>query len=189
MKNFALILFALTLVMAGCKKEEENVSYGGGSGSSTGQVTGPEGSSFTVTYPDGSTASLNGATVIGWDGGQLLNYNFWKQLRISVDGNTFFLRYNMVQDTDWSTEVQEEHGLYNFPFLLEYSSDMDDTFVELYCPFCDDFDENASGTVTLELDKPTVNGVYDVVGEIDATFTLNGQQTHIEGSFWAQELD
>ena len=191
MKNVFLVLALASLVLFGCEKEENEPTVntgGGGGGGSYGYVSGPQGANLSVTYPDGTTESLSGSSVIGWDGGQLLNGNFWKQLRISADGNTFFLRYNMVQGTDWEAEVAQEWGLYNFPFLLQYSADMTDTAVEWYCPSCDDFEENASGNVELELDVNTPGGMYDVVGSIDATFTINGLQTTVEGNFWAQEL-
>ena len=155
----------------------------------TGAYYGPEGASFTVTCPDGSTAQLEGETVVGWDGGQLLNYNYWRQLRMTVDGNTFFLRFNIPQETEWQDAVEGESSLYNFPFLLEYSSDMDDVYVELYCPSCDDFEGNASGTVTVELDASTPQGACEVVGTVDARVTVYSQDTEISGSFWATELD
>lgn len=126
-------------------------------------------------------------SVIGWDNGVLLELNYWRQLRISTDMGTFFLRYNLPADYDWETEIQGTHQFYNFPYLLEYSSDMNGMFVEVYCPSCDEVEGNASGMATVILDASTPLGTYAVLGEIDADFILNGQTTTIEGLFWLEE--
>ncbi|MEO0403913.1 MAG: hypothetical protein AAF193_03485, partial [Bacteroidota bacterium] len=174
MKRGILVFFAIAMIFASCKKEEEPTRGGSSSGSGFGFVTTPEGSSFTITFPDGSTETRSGDQVTGWHGGQLLNYNFYKQLIIYDGQESHYLRWSMLEDTDWEAEVQEEAGLYNFPFLLQYSQDMTSTVVEYYVPYSDDFEENASGDVQVELDKSILGEVYDVFGTVNATFTVNG---------------
>lgn len=190
MKKLLLLTFA-TIALVACNKEE-NESDGSGSGNTGGTggysyVDGTEGGEFTVTSPGGATETIAVSSVIGWDGGMLLNSNYWRQVRLSTSMGTFFLRYNLPQEYEWQTEIQGTHALYNFPFLLEYSSDMDGMFVELYCPTCDDVEGNAAGMATVVLDVPTPSGVNDIVGEIDAEFTHNGQTTTVEGLFWLEE--
>ncbi|NQX90610.1 MAG: hypothetical protein HRT74_00400 [Flavobacteriales bacterium] len=190
MKKGLLVFFAIAIALVSCKKEEEETTRSGGSsGTGFGYVTTPEGAVFTITHPDGTTESRSSDFVSGWHGGQLLNSNYWKQLIIYDGQESHYLRWNMLADADWEAEVQEEGGLYNFPFLLQYSQDMTGTIVEYYVPFSDDFEGNASGNVEVELDKSILGEVYDVFGSVDATFTVNGLQTHVEGNFWAKDLD
>lgn len=188
-----LLLFCAVLTLFACDKDDNEPS-GSNSGNSSGSggysyVSGPEGGDFTITHSDGSTENVAATAVIGWDGGMLLEGNYWRQLRLSTSVGTFFLRYNLPADYEWETEIQGTHSLYNFPYLLEYSTDMDGMYVEVYCPTCDDFEGNASGFATVVIDAPTPSGTYDVVGEIEADFTEFGQTTTIEGVFWAEELN
>lgn len=176
----------------GCEKNDESAPPTPPTPSVTvayNYVNSEEGSSFTLTLPDGSVENLSGSTIIGWDTGSLLNLNYFKQLRISSGSRTFYLRYNLVNGSTWQEEVAQSHSLYNTPFLLQFSSDMGETFVEWYCPSCPDIESNASGTVSLELDVNTPLGIYDMVGEVDATFTQGWDQYHITGKFWAENLD
>ena len=192
MKRFFLLAAAAALVLSSCEKDEEsntpttptpNVT------ASHSYVNSPEGASLTLTLPDGSEETLNGSVILGWDSGALLNSNYFRMLRISAGGRSFYLRYNLVNGSDWREEVGQEHGLYNTPFLLQFSADMASTVVEWYCPSCPDIESNASGTVSLELDVNTPLGIYDMVGEVDATFTEGFQEYRVTGRFWAEQLD
>ncbi|MGF1565578.1 MAG: hypothetical protein ACFCUH_09435 [Flavobacteriales bacterium] len=192
MKRFIFMACSAALFLVGCEKDDESNTPTPSPPSVTvahSYVNSEEGSSFTLTLPDGSIENLSGSTIIGWDTGSLLNLNYFKQLRISSGGRTFYLRYNLVNGSTWRDEVEQTHSLYNTPFLLQFSSDMSDTVVEWYCPSCQDINGNASGTVTLLLDVNTPLGVYDMVGEVDATFTQGWDQYHVTGKFWAQNLD
>jgi hypothetical protein len=193
MKKLLLLTFA-ALTLVACKKDEENGSNSsatnsGSGGGDFGYVAGPEGGEIVVTYPDGTSEELAVTSIIGWDGGNLLNYNYWKQIRLGTEMGTFFLRYNLLQEHDWQTEVQGLNEFYNFPFLLQYSQDMDDKIVELYCPSCDDIEGNASGQVNLTTNVPTPSGTYDVIGTFFAEFTEFGQTIEVSGTFWAEELN
>lgn len=180
------------LFLVGCEKDDESttpITPAPVVSTAYGYVNSPEGSSLTLTLPDGSEETLNGSAILGWDSGALLNGNYFRMLRISGGGRTFYLRYNLLEGSDWRAEVAQEHTLYNTPFLLQFSADMTSTVVEWYCPSCPDIESNASGTVSLELDVNTPLGIYDMVGEVDATFTEGFQEYRVTGRFWAEQLD
>ena len=172
-----------------CKKEEETSgNTGGGGATSYGYVTTPEGVSLKITHPDGTVENRSGDNVNGWSSGQLLNLNFYRQLSLYDGEQSWFLRYSLLQDADVDAELYTEQALYNQPFLLQWTADMDDTIVEFYAPFSDEIEGNSTGTVTLEKDVNTPLGIYEVVGTIDATFTNNGLTYTVEGNFWAEDL-
>ena len=178
------------LLFNSCKKDEENTGRAASNGGTQyGVVTTPEGCSFEITYPDGTTEVRTGTSVSGWNGGQLLNLNFFRQLSIYDGQDSWFLRFSMVQGTDWENEVLGEHDLYDFPFLLQWSADMDETVVEFYSPNNDEIEGNSYGTVVLTPNIQVAGSTYELYGEVDASFTVYGQTTTVSGAFWAQELD
>ena len=192
-KLFCLGILALCMLLGSCKKEEEeNRGSVGGNGSGSGLygvITTPEGCSFDITYPDGTTETRTGTSVSGWSGGQLLNLNFFRQLSLYDGQDSWFLRFSMPQGTDWETEVLGTHDLYSIPFLLQWSQDMDETIVEFYSPGNDEIEGNSYGTVELVPNIQVAGDTYDLWGTVDASFTVYGQTTTVSGVFWAQDID
>lgn len=185
-----LCLVGAALLFNSCKKDEENSGPPASNGGTQyGFVSTPEGCSFEITYPDGSTEERTGSFVSGWNSGQLLNYNFFRQLSINDGEDSWFLRFSMVQGTDWENEVLGEHSLYSTPFLLQWTQDMDETVVEFYSPNNDVIQGNSFGTVLLTPNVQVAGTTYDLIGEVEASFTSFGQTTSVSGVFWVQELD
>ncbi|MGB6035708.1 MAG: hypothetical protein WBG42_05540, partial [Cryomorphaceae bacterium] len=57
-------------------------------------VSGDEGSTFDITYPDGTTVSTGGTSVNDANG-QLLDFDYYRQFLISTDTATFFFRISI----------------------------------------------------------------------------------------------
>lgn len=187
------VMMALSFTITGCNDDDDDDN--GNSGPPAGgyaYISGPEGVSLDITYPDGSTESESGTFVSGWDGGQLLNLNYYRQLRFSTDSTTFFFRINIPRDTASADVLERTHNLYNFPVLLQNTGDLGEVLPELYCPFEDEgtpLGGNAEGTLTIERDVQTPLGVYSIIGEVNATFINNGQSTTVTGNFYSEEFD
>jgi hypothetical protein len=118
--------------------------------------------------------------------------NYYRQLRFSTDSATFFFRINIPQDTASADVLTRTHDLYNFPVLLQDTQFLSDVLPELYCPFEDEgtpLGGNASGTINIRRDVSTPQGVYSIIGEVNASFTNNGQETTVVGHFYSEDFD
>lgn len=186
-------ILALSIAISGCNDDDDD------DGNTAGPppqpyafISGPTGVNLDITFPDGSTESQSGTFVTGWDGGQLLNLNYFRQLRFSTDSTTFFFRINIPQDTASADVLVRTHELYGFPVLLQDTQFLGEVLPELYCPFEDEgtpLGGNASGTLKIERDVNTALGTYSIIGEVNALFINNGQETQVEGFFYSEEFD
>jgi hypothetical protein len=188
MKKLALILSIFSLVA--CKKEDANpITTTNNPTSDFAFVTSEQGSSFVVFLPDGSSQTLSGQTILGWDGGALLNGSFYRLLRIQVGSTYCYLRFSFPQGTDWENEVQQERSLLEFPFELQESANMSDVVAEWYAPSSNEWLGNASGTVHVLLNQDISGETYDVVGSVEATFYSSlGNSYILNGHFWKKTI-
>lgn len=187
--RIVLLIFALGLlhITIGCKDSSTSPGIG-----DYAFLSGPEGSKITLTYADGSNESVGSDRVMGWLSGQLLEGNYFRQLRIVTDIGTMDLRISVPEDVSFNDIVDGQHELRGTRLLLEETAALDSPVAELFFGFSDDFDglENATGTVTIEQDINHEEQTYDIVGEIDATIiNLDGGSVGISGNFWKQEAD
>jgi len=151
-------------------------------------VSGAEGSTFDITYPDGTTVSTSGTNVNDADG-QLLDLDYYRQFLIFTDTATFFFRISIPQDTSASDAVNKDHTLFPFRLDLQDTGGMTEVFSEFYSISGSPFTGNAEGTIKISRDVPTTLGVYSVIGEVDATFNaFTSQETNVVGYFWAEEF-
>jgi hypothetical protein len=151
-------------------------------------VSGTEGSTFEITYPDGTTVTTGGTSVNDANG-QLLDLDYYRQFLISTDTATFFFRISIPQDTASSDAVNKDHTLFPFRLDLQDTGGMTEVFSEFYSISGSPFTGNAEGTIKISRDVTTALGIYSVIGEVDATFNaFTSQETNVEGFFWAKEF-
>lgn len=171
----------------------------GGVGGSGGDVPGDfafirgdEGSDLTLRRPDGSEESIDGSVVLGWINGQLLEGNYYKQLRIGTELGTMDIRMSFPGDAPPTGLIEGVHMLRETRLLLEDTQVLDEVQVELFFQTSDPpFDglTNAAGTVQIFLDVDTPLATYDIAGEVDATIRGVDGEYAITGQFWARSID
>jgi len=212
--NLCIVFTAVALMAAGCGEEGGGddgsggaVGTGGsggrdGSGGSAGSrgggacnfafVRGEEGSDLTLRHPDGDEESVDGNVIFGWTNGQLLEGNYFKQLRIGTSIGTMALRMSFPGDAPPTGLIEGVHQLRGSRLLLEDTQVVDSVQVEIYFQSSDPpFDglTNATGTVEISLDVNTGLDVYDIVGEIHGSISGVDGSYGINGFFWAREID
>ena len=178
-----LTLITLALLVAGCKNN---------STSSFGYITGDEGSKITLEYADGTKESIGGDRVLAWQGGQLLNGNYFRQLRIFTDVGSLDFRLSIPNGTSPDEVTEGKHELWESRLLLQDTQSLNEVYPELFFQFSDDFDglENASGTVNIKESITKDGENYDIAGEINAEIMdVNGVLVKIKGNFWLREAD
>jgi hypothetical protein len=191
---FWLLGLSLCLVFVGCNDDDDNDDNGGSGGPATGYsfINTEVGSSLELTLPGGDPTQIGSDFISDdFDGGQLLNLNYFRQITIGTTEGSFFLRWNFPQNISASDTIVNTFGLYNFPLLLQDTGNLSEIIVEFYKPGTQDgefLDGNAAGSVTLLRDVNTPLGMYSMVGEIDAVFNVNGQQTTVIGTFWNKDF-
>ncbi len=149
-------------------------------------ITGEEGAAFTVPNA-GQSSARTGVVVLGWDSGALLDGAFFRLLRISASP-TLNLRFNLPQGADADAVIYSgDHDLYPFLVNLQDTQDLGDTLVELYTTSGEPLG-HASGTVRLRQDVSVNGTVYDLIGEVEATFTSGASSWLYTGLFWDQDL-
>lgn len=184
-----LLILVLSLLQIGIGCKDSSTSAGI---ADYAFLSGPEGSKLTMQTSDGSEQSIGSDRVMGWLSGQLLERNYFRQLRIVTDVGTMDFRISVPRDVSFNDIVNGQHELHQNRMLLEETTVLETIVAELYFGFSDDFDglENASGTVTIEQDINHEDQTYDIVGEIDVTIrNLDGESVSISGNFWKQEAD
>jgi len=193
LRIFWLVSLTFGLLITGCN-DDDSSGPSGPAGPAQGYsfINTEVGSSLEITYPGGTPTQAGSDFVSGaFDGGQLLNLNYWKQVTIGSTEGSFFLRWNFPQSVNWVDTINDSFGLYNFPLLLQDTGNLNSIIVEFTKVGTSEGEflhGNASGQITLLRDVNTNLGVYSMVGEIDAVFTVNGQQTSVVGSFWNKEF-
>lgn len=156
-----------------------------------GVVRGEEGSELTLLRPDGSDEQIGLDVLFGWNNGQLLNGNYYKQLRIGTTLGTMDLRMSFPGDAPPDGLIEGLHELRPNRLRLEDTGDLEERQVEIYFQNSDPpFDPltNASGTVEIFLDVDNGISVYDIAGEVDLTLVGDGGVYTITGFFWAREI-
>jgi len=183
-----IVLMCVGLVSCNDDDDDDNGPSNPPANTAFGFVSGPEGSTFDITYPDGTTVNASGTSVNDADG-QLLDYDYYKQFLISTDTATFFFRISIPEDTASNDAVNKNHFLYPFQLGLQDTGGMTEVFSEFYSISGSPFTGNAEGTIKISRDVTTALGVYSVVGEVDATFNaFTSQETNVVGYFWAEEF-
>ena len=166
-------------------------SDGGGSGA-FGFVRGEEGSSLTLRHPDGHEESIGSEVIFGWINGQLLEGNYFKQLRIGTDIGTMELKLSFPGDAPPTGLIEGVHQLRGSRLLLQQTQVLDEVQTEVFFQSSDPpFDglTNAMGTVEIFLDVTAGLTVYDIAGEIHATIAGADGSYGIDGFFWARTID
>lgn len=182
---FSLMMSMLTW---GCSDDDG----GGGGPGDFAFVRGDEGSDLTLRRPDGTEESIDGSVIFGWNNGQLLDGNYYKQLRIGTDIGSMDLRMSFPGDAPPTGLIEGVHELRDSRLLLEDTRVIEEVQVELFFQSSDPpFDglTNATGTVEISLDVDTPLAVYDIAGEIDANISGVGGDYAINGHFWARTID
>lgn len=186
-RGFALLLLlCLTLWSWGCGGDGDDDAQNDAS-DGFARVTGPQGSSFTVTYANGSTEEITSTAVIPWEGGQLLDGNYFRVLRFNAGDEQFWLRYSFGADVKWDEVVYREYAL-SEAVDLEDSGDINGVVAEFYTYDDDPFEGNAQGEVELRRNVSVNGTVYAVVGLIDATWMTAEGTISMKGTLWVQEL-
>lgn len=170
---------------------------GGGTGGSLGPpgfgfVMGEEGSNFTVRLPDGSEESIGLDVLFGWNNGQLLSGDYYKQLRIGTTMGTMELRMSFPSTAPPTGLIEGVHQLRPSRLFLEDTGDLEEVQVEVYFQRSDPpFDPftNAVGEVEIFLDADNGISVYDIAGNVNLEIAGADGRYVITGSFWAREIE
>lgn len=203
--NLGLTLIAVSMLAWGCGDGGGGGGAGGAGGAGAtggsgglvppggfGFVIGEEGSDLTLRRPDGSEEAIDGDVVLGWINGQLLEGNYFKQLRIGTDVGTMELRMSFPGDAPPTGLIEGVHQLRGTRLLLEDTQALDDVSTEVFFQSTDlplDGLTNATGMVEIFLDANTGLGPYDIAGEIDAEIIGTDGTYAIDGFFWARNID
>jgi hypothetical protein len=179
-----VLLFALILVTS-CK--DDNPTDGSDASGLATAINGTQGSSITYTKMDGTEGRTTGTTVFGWDGGQLLNSNFFRLLRLGSDVGTFNIRFNMEKGTKFNDIAIGEHSFTPSILLLQDSQYLKGLHIEGYFSFSNVFPQGEpfTGTIKVYKDKSYGGTNYSISGEIDAT--LSGSNRKFKAYFWKEE--
>lgn len=179
-----VLLFALILVTS-CK--DDNPTDGSDASGLATAINGTQGSSITYTKMDGTEGRTTGTTVFGWDGGQLLNSNFFRLLRLGSEVGTFNIRFNMEKGTKFSEIAIGENTLTPSILLLQDSQYLEGYHIEGYFSFSSEFPEAEpfTGTIKVYKDKSYGGTNYSISGEIDAT--LSSSNRKYKAYFWKKE--
>lgn len=172
-----------------------SAGVGGGSGGGFGNfgfISTVEGSNFTLRHPDGTEESIGSEVLFGWINGQLLEGNYFKQLRIGTSVGTMELRMSFPGDAPLTGLIEGVHTMRGTRLLLEQTQVLDSVQVEMYFQSSDPpFGglTNATGTVEIRLDVTALLDVYDIVGEVSADIPGVDGSYGISGFFWALDID
>ena len=203
--NLCLAFIAVSMLAWGCGDDGGGGGAGGAGGAGAtggsgglgppgdfGFVMGDEGSDLTLRRPDGTEEAIDGQVILGWINGQLLEGNYFKQLRIGTDVGTIELRLSFPGDAPPTGLIEGIHQLRGTRLLLEDTQVLDEVQAEVYFQSSDlplEGLTNAVGTVEIFLEVNTALAVYDIAGEIRADISGTDGTYGIEGFFWAREID
>lgn len=185
MKSLKLvtILFAFILI-ASCK--DDSPTDGGDASGLAAAIKDSEGMTGTYTKLDGTSGNVSGAKVLGWDSGQLLNSNFFRQLRLGTDIGTFNVRYNLEKGSDFTEIATETNSFSPYIMLLQDTQYISEYNIEGYFTSGAEFEQMSpfSGTIKLFKDKSYGGKSYNISGEIDAILSGTGRKFKLY--FWKE---
>lgn len=182
----ALNLILILLIVTSCSDEEDNPTGGGLTGINQ-KVMGTSGANIEMTLPDGSTETLTGDDVEGWDHGMWMNSNYFRLADIRLGDNTLTFRISVPEGKSFADVVEDEFELQPVFLILRNTGDLDQVYPELYFRSSTSFEERSNffGSVTIHRNKSVGGTEYDVVGEIDASF----EGRDFKGFFWLEDAE
>jgi len=185
--GFALLITSILLIS--CDEDDDSNNAPTNQNPAYAAVFGPTGHSFQI-IGGGQTQTNSGTTVIGWDGGQLLNGSYFRLLRFSGTPYNFALRMSMPASSNFSDTAPGDHDLYEFILPLQETQNLQDIVVEFYQNnVTPAIQGNGTGTVTLERNVAFAGTTYSLIGTVEAQFFNAGTPTTVSGTFWSQELN
>lgn len=183
-----MLCLTTSLAFVGCGAGDDGDGGDNPAPDNLARVTSPEGSSLTLTYPNGKVEEITSTTIIGWESVQLLNGNYAVILRFNGLGEQYWLRYSLNASLKWEQEVYREYGLSGQKLALEDTNDLAGVTAEFYTTDDEPFRNNALGTVELRQNVEHNGTTYDLIGIIDVQWmTAEGVAT-MKGNLWVQEL-
>ncbi|PKL79936.1 MAG: hypothetical protein CVV25_06565 [Ignavibacteriae bacterium HGW-Ignavibacteriae-4] len=186
MKSMKLvaILFAIILIIS-CK--DDSPTDGGNSSGLATSVNGDQGATGKYTKSDGTSGNATATFINGWDGGQLLNSNFYRLLRINTDIGTFNIRFNMEKGSKFSEIAVGENSFTPYLLLLQETQNLKGHHIEGYFSSGNVFTQSKpfSGTIKIYKDKSYGGTSYSLSGEIDAQ--LEGTGNTYKSYFWSKD--
>lgn len=157
-----------------------------------GFIRGEEGSDLTLRRPDSTEEDIGFNVLFGWNNGQLLNGDYYKQLRIGTTLGTMELRMSFPGSAPPTGLIEGVQELRPNRLRLEDTGDLEEVQVEIYFQSSDPPFAgltNARGTVEIFLDADNGISVYDIAGEMDLDIMGTDGPYQINGYFWAQEIE
>src|SRR5699024_6334678 len=134
------------------------------------EILTPEGTDFTLKYPNGDTKKAKGDRVRAWEKGNLTGGGYFRQVRSHTSEGTYAFRLSIPDDKNSSEIVIGRHKLRKSR-LQQTLSPLKTVEAEFFFQFNDEFDprENAQGTVTIKRNIELATGSnFNLVGEVDA---------------------
>ncbi|MCA1762273.1 MAG: hypothetical protein LC664_04690 [Flavobacteriales bacterium] len=189
----ALMLLCIGAFLISCGDDDEDNAPGSPSASDPnfGVATTDEGCSFELEFPDGSTTTITGSGMTsGWQGGNLLGSNYFRQARVFTDLGSMDFRLSMPGGTPFIDSVQQTHSLRTTLLLLENTPNLNELYPELFFQFSDTINGNGSGVATIYKDAGNaVSGNFSIFGTVDAEFQTTNTSFRMTGSFWSRDYD
>ncbi|HKL02710.1 MAG TPA: hypothetical protein VJ911_03505 [Cryomorphaceae bacterium] len=190
---YALMLFCIGAFLISCGDDDEDNSPtpSSASGPNFGIATSAEGCNFQLEFPDGSTTTVTGSGMTsGWQGGNLLGSNYFRQARVFTDLGSMDFRLSMPGGTPFIDSVQQTHSLRATLLLLQNTTNLSELYPELFFQLNDTINGNGVGVVTIYKDAGNaVSGNFSIFGTVNAEFTTTNTSFTMEGSFWSREYD
>ncbi|RPD97989.1 hypothetical protein EGM88_07445 [Aureibaculum marinum] len=181
MKKFIILMLAGTLLA--CSNDDDPSK---GMGMSNFVPNTPQGNNLKFTDPSGKTELLSGNVVLGWAKGTLLNKKYWRQVRGGNSEGSFWIRFNLPENTNKKDVIGKEHQLNPIRFKLENSSKINNIYPEVWFTGSN-FNElkNATGKVEI-VETDTYNIIGYLKGEV---LDKDNQLIKFEGYFWRKDAE
>lgn len=208
------VVAMMTMMVAACGGDSNGAAGTGGSGGAAGiggatggaggnggtsMTLGPpgfgvvitdRGSNLTLRRPDQTEESIDGDNVLGWVNGQLLDGDYYKQLRIATTLGAMELRLSFPGTAPPDGLIEAVHDLRATRLALQDTGDLESLQVEIwfsssdppFSPFT-----NARGEVEIFLDVENGFAIYEIVGEVNLTLEGDGGTHSITGTFWLKD--